>query len=250
MAGLTLFAGLKVRQAEIQRIETSLALSDAHLLNNQGLEANVEAIRAANILRNPFWQAIMPDRLKKTVSTQLQQAAISGHERNQLRGYQSGIGEIVLSPDGTQFMTWGVDDTVRLWNIDGSEVAALDGTLGIVRSFGFSPDGSRLFVARYDTSNDKGTLRLWDTNGTELATREGQGDIFWDDVVFSPDGTRLATRGDDGTVRLWDNNGTELTLLTGHQGRIFDVVFSPDGTRLATGGEDGTVRLWDNNGTE
>ena len=65
-------------------------------------------------------------------------------------------------------------------------------------------------------------------------------------VVFSPDGTRLASASDDMTVRLWDvETGEALQTLEGHSSAVTHVVFSPDGTRLASASDDSTVRLWD-----
>jgi WD40 repeat protein len=65
-------------------------------------------------------------------------------------------------------------------------------------------------------------------------------------VVFSPDGSRLAT-GSDHIVQMWDpaTNTPVGGPLAGHIGPVFEVVFSPDGELLATGSGDGTVRLWD-----
>ena len=65
-------------------------------------------------------------------------------------------------------------------------------------------------------------------------------------VVFSPDGSRLASRSDDTTVRLWDGvSGNPIATLEGHTDHVRSVVFSPDGSRLASGSWDNTVRLWD-----
>ena len=65
-------------------------------------------------------------------------------------------------------------------------------------------------------------------------------------VVFSPDGTTLATTSADGTARLWDaRTGRHRATLTGHTSAVNAVAFSPDGTTLATSSSDDSARLWD-----
>ncbi|MBE9100252.1 WD40 repeat domain-containing protein [Vacuolonema iberomarrocanum] len=286
MAGLALLASFQVRQIGIQQIETYIALSDAHLLGNRGLEADIESIRAAKLLSNPLWQVIMPDQLKTSVLAQLQQVAVIGHERNQFRGYQSGIDEVAFSRDGTRLITFGLDSTISIWDNAGKQMTRFQSHQGEFYDFILSPDGTRLatrepdgsyrfwnttngteitiFIGNQEEINNvvfspgstriviyrtDGTVHLLDANGNELSLLDGtQGQIKG--VMFSLDDTQIVTRGADNTMRLWDARGTELAILKSPQGEIKDVAFSPSSTQLATHGEDGTVRLWNTNGTE
>lgn len=64
-------------------------------------------------------------------------------------------------------------------------------------------------------------------------------------VVFSPDGSLLASWSYEGTIGLWDPfTGTLLRMLKGHSEPVTAVVFSPDSQLLASASEDDTVRLW------
>jgi WD40 repeat protein len=113
-----------------------------------------------------------------------------------------------------------------------------------VQSFGKIAEVSSSFHPAYrDPSVSNQLGKKVDKMGTELV-RLFHGDRVWA-VLFSPDGTRLATASDDETVRIWDTeNGRELGRLE-HRDRIWMVLFSPDGTRLATASDDETVRIWD-----
>src|ERR1700755_2534440 len=55
-------------------------------------------------------------------------------------------------------------------------------------------------------------------------------------VVFSPDGSRVASGSSDNTVRVWDvQTGECQHTLEGHSSWVNSVVFSPDGSRVASG---------------
>lgn len=149
-----------------------------------------------------------------------------------------------FSPDG-QLMATGHDDRrVRLWRVsDGSLVRTLEGGHNsAVWSVAFSPDGTLLATT---AAAEDGTINLWQVNGGTLLRQITGHASRVRDVVFSPDGQKLASASIDWTVRLWNvADGTQLQRLAGHQGAIWRLVFSADGQYLHTGGSFGELITW------
>src|SRR5262249_45895051 len=91
-----------------------------------------------------------------------------------------------------------------------------------------------------------GSIILWDfVTGTELRSLANP-DRAVSQIVFSPDGTFLASAG--GTVvRLWKVATGQLvfTARDPANATVWCVAFSPAGKTLAYGQESGEVRLWE-----
>ena len=65
-------------------------------------------------------------------------------------------------------------------------------------------------------------------------------------VLFSPDGSRLATASSGGMVRSWDVATGRLAAAPGkHDRDVVHLAYSADGLLLASAGLDGTARVWD-----
>jgi WD40 repeat protein/serine/threonine protein kinase len=153
--------------------------------------------------------------------------------------FKWGLGH-ALSPDRRRLATYGMDDTVKVWNLEtGEESLTLGEHASRVTALAFSPDGLRLATA----SDDK-TVRLWDAHtARELLTLKGHGKPVTS-MAFSADGHRLASGSIDRTAKVWDvQHGGELFTLTGHDDTVFRVAFSPDGRLLGT--SSGAVKVWD-----
>jgi WD40 repeat protein len=65
---------------------------------------------------------------------------------------------------------------------------------------------------------------------------ELKGHTDWiNQVVYSPDGKRLATASRDRTVRVWDaSTGKEILALKDNPGNVWSVAYSPDGKKMAS----------------
>jgi WD40 repeat protein/predicted Ser/Thr protein kinase len=167
--------------------------------------------------------------------------------------------QAAFNPDGRQ-LAFSHESTVKVWDLAaGKATLTLQGPVreeapvpGWAEGLVFSPDGRRLAGVWRGW-----TVRVWDMTTGEalnLAQRPSQwfggpGPLLASritNLVFSPDGRRLAGVCDGRTPTIWDaTTGEELLTLNGHTGPVWSLVFSPDGRRLATASQDGTVKLWD-----
>jgi WD40 repeat protein/serine/threonine protein kinase len=166
-------------------------------------------------------------------------------------GHTSKVLSTAFRPDGSRLMTTSADGTVRQWNSrTGDEVEhPYERHSGEVLSAGYSPDGEWIVSGGADR-----TLRVWRALGRqEVAVLHGHMGAVTE-VVFTPDGRRLASlsqdRGlpwsGDRTVGVWDADfRTGLPVLHGHTSYVYPVAFSPDGRWIASGSWDETVCLWD-----
>ncbi|PGG95247.1 hypothetical protein AJ79_10165 [Helicocarpus griseus UAMH5409] len=184
-----------------------------------------------------------------------------------LMGHSNSVHSVAFSSDGSTLASGSSDDTIKLWDVEtGKELQTLMGHSGSVKSVAFSSNGLTLASGSSDH-----TIKLWDVETSkELQTLRGHYGSFdmlvklWDvqtdkvlqtlksysgqvySVVFSPDGSTLASGSSDHIIKLWDiETDEELQILTGHSHCVDSVAFSPDGSTLASGLFDNTIKLWD-----
>lgn len=166
------------------------------------------------------------------------------------------LGRVILESEGEGVLAGTLPGIARaqLLAPDGKPLGSIDlepGDAGNVASVPSSDSSSLVCVGVYGSTAvaacANGSLQVWDLEGGQcVGLLEGHtGGV--NSVVFSPDGTTLASASDDRTIRLWDARTCQPKgpPLEGHTERVTAVVFSPDGAALASASDDKTIRLWD-----
>lgn len=194
----------------------------------------------------------------------------------------SGITTIAFNPDGSEFVTNGLDNTIRLWNTDTGEHKTINTGGKNWRRVLYSPDGQILaaeiengiILYNLNTGVLKQSIEKSDDNniftiafspdGKLLAVRRYRSIELWDTITgdlkssfkdstgalspiaFSPDGLLIAT-ADHKKVLLWDvQSGKRRTILSGHKNHINSVTFSPN-SKIVASSSWGEIRLWSSN---
>jgi WD40 repeat protein/serine/threonine protein kinase len=163
-----------------------------------------------------------------------------------------------FSPDGTRFVTAGMDGVVRLWETpplpEGEDLAHENW----VSALAFSPDGKVLLtgsaclpfpLGKGPLPLGDGEARLWDVRTRQPLSNPLPHEHMVMSVAFNPDGSRFLTGagvllGAAGEFQLWDTarrapvrNATKLPAT------VYAVCFDPTGRTFVVGGGQGEGSL-------
>ncbi len=176
------------------------------------------------------------------------------------RDLPAGTNAVRFSHDGRRLALAGVDDHIRILDLDLATVLDLDASReagpanrarraqegsgpGVpgVHGVDFSPDGRRLVSASHD-----GFVRIWDLeSGERLHLLRGHVSTVLA-VAWHPRFDWIVSSDSSGSVRFWDaGTGRALDVLRGHDEHVHALGFSSLGDRLLTASRDRTVRVWD-----
>ncbi|BGP49446.1 WD domain protein [Rhodotorula kratochvilovae] len=162
-----------------------------------------------------------------------------------LQGHLTAVFCVAWSPRGDLVASGGVDETVRVWDVQkGRCMRVLPAHSEPVSAVQFSRDGTMLVSCSWD-----GYIRIWDTStGQCLKTLAHEDNTPVASVRFSPNSKFLFTSTLDSAIRLWDyQNDKVVKSYTGQVNRKYCIpnILTPDGQFLITGSEDHKVVVWD-----
>lgn len=133
----------------------------------------------------------------------------------------------------------------KRWDIKAEKVLdQWEGTPeGFYEKLALSADGTLAAVVD-TTENNKWKIEIWDVPGKKKITGAPFHPNFINGLVFTKDGTALASGSLDKTVKFWDSkSGKEIASYPTAQENM-GLAFSADGTRLAVGGTHGVIEIW------
>lgn len=109
----------------------------------------------------------------------------------------------------------------------------------------YSKDGKSLFTGHYE-----GNITIWEPESAQkVGEFKNAHNSPVNQLVFAPDGSRLATCSGDFTVRMFDFDVVlQSRDFEGHTEPVWTAFFSHDGTKLISSSADKTVRVWARDG--
>jgi WD40 repeat protein/V8-like Glu-specific endopeptidase len=164
--------------------------------------------------------------------------------RRRLMRHTHWVWALAFSQNGQRLASASEDCTVRVWDLNGRELAVIRNA-GKQRMWAvaLSADGRRVVTG--DESGEVCVYALED--GRAEPRREASfqhGAHVWG-VALHPGGERVASAGDDKHAKVWKIGAEDpIVKLAAHDDRVRSVAFHPTRPLLATGSNDGKVRVF------
>jgi WD40 repeat protein/tetratricopeptide (TPR) repeat protein len=163
---------------------------------------------------------------------------INGKEISLKNERSENISDINFSPNSKILAALYGDNTISVWQSDGTLVKTLKGNTAKVSSFSFSPDSKIIAVI----SNDN-VVRLWKDDGTPIKSLESHsGQIK--NLIFSPDSQIIVSIDHKQIANIWRSDGTFIKTLDEPIEGDNNITFSRDSKMIITSrGNSGKVKI-------
>uniref|UniRef100_H2ZDU3 LisH domain-containing protein n=1 Tax=Ciona savignyi TaxID=51511 RepID=H2ZDU3_CIOSA len=165
---------------------------------------------------------------------------VSLNKSTVLRGHDSEVFICAWNPVQDLLASGSGDSTARIWNMkeemaNCSPSGALNRQQLVLRHC--IKDGNQEVPSNKDVTSLDWNVRCWKFNE--------HFSLYCLMLLFSCDGTLLATGSYDGYARLWATNGRLENVLGQHKGPIFALKWNKKGNYILSAGVDKTTIIWD-----
>ncbi|CAI9772581.1 unnamed protein product [Fraxinus pennsylvanica] len=158
---------------------------------------------------------------------------------HRLSSHQKPVSYISWSPDDQQFLTCGVEEAMRRWDVTSGECLHIYEKIGLgFISCGWAPDGKRIFSGVTDKS-----ISMWDLEGREVECWKGQRTIRISDLGITRDGKHLITVCKETTILLFGWESRSEKLIEEGQ-NIVSFALSEDSKFLLVSLSNQEIHLW------
>lgn len=269
----TIFGVATYRQqliTQVENINSLTSVAEAQLLSNQQLESLTTSVKAAKqfkqidglgkvLVGQDNWQLAK----YKTTAT-LQQSLYGTQEINRLEGHSQKVTGVSVSDDGQIYVTASEDDTVKVWQQNGTILKTLTQSQAQISSISLSLNGNQQEVSNpiylnpvrsistasniYLIADNDAIVQSKSLVDNQLITSYSHKTSVTN-LSISGDQNLLATTTIDGQINIWSKEGILQQTLAGHNGEVSDLQFIPQQNnsnpyQLISTGVDKTIRVW------
>lgn len=157
------------------------------------------------------------------------------------KGHSKSVTALSLLPGAESFVSAGVDNSLRVWNLDsGKLIRSLNQHTAPINALALRPSSGGLPLVA-SAANDR-TIRFWQPTIGRMVRYIRLDDIPLD-ILWFPDGKRLAASCVDGDLRIIDANEVKLiSTVTGVDDWAYAIAMHPSDMSIAIAGANGQLR--------
>ena len=141
--------------------------------------------------------------VRSTVESTMLRASEEVKEQMVFRGHEGEVLSAAFSPDDQTIVSGGVDNTVRLWDLQGNQIGNPLEHESAVVSVTFSSDGQKITAV-----GRNGVVKQWNKSGTPIDSFEATTNFDVISASFSDNGQIIAVTLADGSVAVGNISGT------------------------------------------